>query len=298
MLYNIIMKEIDEFIKYITIEKNYSEYTIKDYYDNLIGFNDYLKEMNIPIDRVEDNTIRNYIVVLHNKKYSKKSISQHISTLRTFYKYLVKENKINENPTELISNPKVEKKLPHALSINEVEDMILLPNQDEILGVRDALILEMLYSTGVRVSELVNIKLDDINYSDKTIKIMGKGSKERYVLYGTKCEELLNKYLNNSRNKLSPQNNYLILNSKGKNITTRAIRDIINKYDYQINGKVSPHTLRHTFATHMLNEGADLRSVQELLGHENLSTTQIYTHISNERLRNVYLKTHPRAKEK
>jgi len=293
------MNELDKFIEYLSVEKNYSKYTISDYHDNLELFLKYLDSIDMPLNRVDDNTIRNYIVVMYNDKLSKKSISQHISSLRSFFKYLVNNKYINEDPTLLISNPKVDKRLPHSLSVNEVEDMLAKPKQDDTLGLRDALILEMLYSTGVRVSELVSIKLGDINYSDKTIKILGKGSKERYVLFGTPCANLITKYLNDSRSILNVKNSdYLFLNARGGNITTRAIRDIIDKYDTDINGHVSPHTLRHTFATHMLNEGADLKSVQELLGHENLSTTQIYTHVSNERLRNVYLKTHPRAREK
>jgi integrase/recombinase XerC len=293
------MDELNKFIEYLNIEKNYSKYTINDYRDNLESFLKYLDSVDIPLQQVDDNTIRNYIMVMYNEKLSKKSISQHISSLRSFFKYLVNNKFMIEDPTLLISNPKLDKRLPHALSVNEVEGMLAKPKQDDTLGLRDALILEMLYSTGVRVSELVNIKLDDINYGGYTIKILGKGSKERYVLYGTLCANLLTKYLNDSRSILNIKNSdYLFLNARGGNITTRAIRDIIDKYDTDINGHVSPHTLRHTFATHMLNDGADLRSVQELLGHENLSTTQIYTHVSNERLRNVYLKTHPRAKEK
>lgn len=293
------MDELNKFIEYLNIEKNYSKYTINDYRYNLESFLKYLDSVDIPLQQVDDNTIRNYIMVMYNEKLSKKSISQHISSLRSFFKYLVNNKFMIEDPTLLISNPKLDKRLPHALSVNEVEGMLAKPKQDDTLGLRDALILEMLYSTGVRVSELVNIKLDDINYGGYTIKILGKGSKERYVLYGTLCANLLTKYLNDSRSILNVKNSdYLFLNARGGNITTRAIRDIIDKYDTDINGHVSPHTLRHTFATHMLNDGADLRSVQELLGHENLSTTQIYTHVSNERLRNVYLKTHPRAKEK
>jgi len=172
------------------------------------------------------------------------------------------------------------------------------PDINNFIGLRDALILELLYSTGIRVSELVNITLKDISYSERKIKILGKGNKERYTLYGKKCEELLNKYIDSSRKKLLKQNNdYLILSNTGKQINVRQIRNIINNYTKKsgVNLKISPHTFRHTYATHMLNDGADLRSVQELLGHENLSTTTIYTHLSNERLRNVYLNSHPRA---
>ena len=234
------------------------------------------------------------------KKYEKKTISRHISTLRSFYKYLVNENIISKNPMLLISNPKLDKKLPNFLYYDELEILLNIPDKETILGLRDALILEMLYSTGIRVSELINIKLKDINFSDKKILILGKGSKERYVLYGNTLKQILDLYLKNSRQKLNKNSEYLILNKNGNKITDRGVRLIISNIlkKGELDYHVSPHTLRHTFATHMLDNGADLKSVQELLGHSNLSTTQVYTHITNERLRSVYLKTHPRAKEK
>ena len=200
----------------------------------------------------------------------------------------------------LISNPKIEKKLPKVVYSTELEDILNTPDINTPLGIRDALILELLYSTGVRVSELVSITLNDINFNQKEIRIFGKGSKERIVLFGSRCEEILNNYLNNYRYQLvsdKTDDDYLILSKTGKKINQREIRyiidDIVNKTGLKIH--ISPHVLRHTFATDLLNNGADLRSVQQLLGHESLSTTTIYTHISNERLRNVYLHTHPRA---
>lgn len=199
----------------------------------------------------------------------------------------------------LISNPKVEKKLPKVIYSNELDTILNIPDKTTVLGLRDALILELLYSTGVRVSELVSIKIEDINFNKKEIKIFGKGSKERIVLYGNKCSELLVDYISKSRKELYSEysEDYLLLSKKGRQINQREIRSIIddvtNKAGLKIH--ISPHVLRHTFATDLLNNGADLRSVQELLGHESLSTTTIYTHITNERLRNVYLHAHPRA---
>ena len=196
----------------------------------------------------------------------------------------------------LISNPKKEKKLPSFLNYNDLEKLLNTPNLNTNKGQKEALIIEMLYSTGIRVSELVNIKLKDINRKDQTIIILGKGNKERYVYYGTKCKQLLDLYLNNKK----IESEYLFPNNHGKKLNDRTVRTIIEK-NTKLAGlkiKVTPHTLRHTYATHMLNEGADLKSVGDLLGHENLSTTQIYTHVSNERLRNVYLNAHPRAKQK
>lgn len=291
-------KYIKEFLEYLKIEKNYSENTIKGYNKDLLDYKEYLKTKDVK--DTDYKFIRSYLSYMFLKKYEKKTISRHISTLRSFYKYLVNENIIKKNPMILISNPKLDKKLPNFLYYDEMEILINIPDKKTTLGLRDALILEILYSTGIRVSELINIKIKDINFNDKKILILGKGNKERYVLYGDTLKELLDLYLKNSRSKLNKNSDYLILNKNGNKITDRGIRLIIfnvlkkGKLDYH----VSPHTLRHTFATHMLNNGADLKSVQELLGHSNLSTTQVYTHVTNERLRSVYLSTHPRAKEK
>lgn len=291
---------INEFLKYIEIEKNYSDNTIISYRKDLEEYETYLKEKNKNIKDTDYKFIRSYLTYMFDKKYEKKTISRHISTLRSYYKFLFEEKKIKKNPMELISNPKLDKKLPNFLYYDELEILLNIPDKSTTLGLRDALILELLYSTGIRVSELINIKMKDINRSNRKILIFGKGSKERYVLYGDVLSNLLDLYINESRSKLNKNSDYLILNKNGNKITDRGIRLIISKILKQgsLDFHVSPHTLRHTFATHMLENGADLKSVQELLGHENLSTTQVYTHITNERLRNVYLNTHPRAKEK
>ena len=291
---------MEDFLKYIKIEKNYSENTIISYKKDLVEYEEYLKEKNTNIKNTDYKFVRSYLTYMFDKKYEKKTISRHISTLRSYYKYLYEEKKINKNPMELISNPKLDKKLPNFLYYDELEILLNIPDRSTVLGLRDALILELLYSTGIRVSELINIKMKDINRSNKKILIMGKGSKERYVLYGEVLSKLLDLYLDESRSKLNKNSEYLILNKNGNKITDRGIRLIISNIlkKGSLDFHVSPHTLRHTFATHMLENGADLKSVQELLGHENLSTTQVYTHVTNERLRSVYLKTHPRAKEK
>ncbi len=294
---------IESFLSYIEFEKNYSFYTVKNYEEDLNEFYQFLNSEHIRhIKEVEYSTIRIYLKKLYEKNYSKKTIARHISTLRSFFKYLLKEEVIDTNPMLLISNPKQDKKLPNYLNYEEIETILNIPDQKTSLGKRDALILELLYSSGLRVSELVSIKLEQIQFSNRTIKILGKGNKERYVLYGNKCEQLLEQYLHTARLELlgKKQNHYLLLNKDGNPLSTGGVRYIIGKILKESGLKlhVSPHTLRHTFATHLLNNGADLKSVQELLGHENLSTTQIYTHVSNERLRNVYLHTHPRAREK
>lgn len=287
-----------EFIEYLKIVKNYSENTIKNYELDLDEFKVYLDHKQITNFDVDYKEIRGYLEYLSKLNYSKATISRKISSLRTFYKYLYKNNKTKTNPMPLISNPKKDKKLPKFLFINEVEELLSKPDET-VAGLRDHLILELLYSTGLRVSELVNIKLTDINKNEKTIRILGKGSKERIIIYGNVCNDVLNTYLSKSRSKIkdSNQTSYLILNQKGGKLTDRSVRNIINKYINQtsIKKNISPHTLRHTFATHLLDNGADLKAVQELLGHSDLGTTQIYTHVSNERLREVYRKNHPRA---
>lgn len=287
-----------EFMQYLKITKNYSENTIKNYELDLDEYKVYLDHKQIKGFDVDYKEIRNYLEYLSKLKYSKASISRKISTLRTFYKFLYKNEKITNNPMPLISNPKKDKKLPKFLFINEVEELLSKPDES-VAGLRDHLVMELLYSAGLRVSELVNIKLNDINYKEKTIRVLGKGSKTRIVIYGTVCSDILNKYLNESRCKIKNNNqtNYLIINQKGGKLTDRSVRNIINKYLNQtsIKKNISPHTLRHTFATHLLDNGADLKAVQELLGHADLGTTQIYTHISNERLRESYRKNHPRA---
>ena len=227
-----------------------------------------------------------------------KTISRHISTLRSFFKYLKQKGKIETNPMTLISNPKLEKKLPKVISYSDLEVILKALDDGSILGDRNTLILEMLYSTGVRVSELVSIKVEDIDLQEQEIRILGKGNKERIVLYGERCRDLIQRYLKKSYPTLNQkQEPYFFLGVRGHKLNERQVRKIMDDAVLRAGTKlhISPHVLRHTFATHMLNEGADLRSVQQLLGHESLSTTTIYTHVSNERLRNVYLHTHPRA---
>ena len=283
---------INEFLDYLINEKGYSNYTIKSYNEDLLAFYMYLDENNIT--NIDYNLIRSYLNYLYNLKFSNKSIARHISTLRSYFKYLLKENYIKENPMKLISNPKIPQKLPKYLNYNELEEILEIPNQSTFLGLRNALILELLYSTGVRVSELVNIKLSDIDLLNKKIIILGKGNKERIVLFGNKAYELIVKYLN----KRDTNCEYLFVNNNKNTLTDRGVRYIIDNIVKKsaLKFKISPHTLRHTFATHLLNNGADLKSVQDLLGHESIATTGIYTHVSIEHLRKTYLDNHPRAK--
>ena len=293
-----ILKFIDE-LKY---EKKYSNYTINGYLKDLDFFLEYLNENNIKnYNNVDYQVIREYISYLYNLNYNKKTIARYISSLRSFLKYLYKENVIKYNPSTLISNPKLDKRLPKYLNFEDTERLLNSFDTDNYISIRNSLILEMLYSTGIRVSELINIKLNDISITDMHIKIFGKGSKERIVYFGNKCLNLINKYLKVSYDKLNKNNlDYFIISNTGKKMNDRLVRKVVDDASKiaHLDIKISPHVLRHTFATHMLMDGSDIRSVQELLGHENLSTTQVYTHLTNEKIRNVYLNTHPRARKR
>lgn len=292
-------ENILNFIDELKYERNYSQFTVDNYQKDLDLFLEYINEHDIKdYQSIDTQNIREYISYLYNLKYSNKTISRKISALRSFFKYLNAKQIIKGNPMSSISTPKIEKKLPKFLNYEETEKFLNAFDNNNYIGLRNSLILEMLYSTGIRVSELSNVELKEISLSDRKIKITGKGNKERIVYFGTKCYDLIKNYLKDSYHKLNLKNSkYLFLSKTGRKICDREIRNIVDDAAKiaKINMKISPHVLRHTFATHMLNEGADLRSVQELLGHENLSTTQIYTHLTNEKIRNVYLNAHPRA---
>lgn len=292
-------KEIDEFVNYLKYELNYSDFTIKGYEKEIDKFLNFLKEKNYDYKKLNNNDIRNYLKHLDFLKYSKNSISRNLSSIRTFYKFLLNKEIVKSNPFKNISNPKKEKKLPNFLNYEEIELIFESIDTKTPLGLRNRCIIEILYDTGIRVSELVNIKISDIDFNEKTINIFGKGKKERIVYFGYYLYDILNDYIKNSRiillnNKIC---DYLILNNRGSKITTRAIEQIVDKVvsEATLKHKVSPHVLRHTFATHMLNGGSDIKTIQQLLGHESLSTTGIYTHITNDVLRSEYLKTHPRS---
>ena len=285
------MEYVYKFLDYLKYERGFSDYTIKSYSTDLKEFYEFSKK-----DTVNIELVRKYLRYLYEKNYSNRSISRKVSSLKSYFKYLEGEGIIKDNFMRLISNPKLEKTLPNYLNYQDLEKLLNFPDRNNKYGLRDALILEMLYSSGVRVSELANMKLKDIDFKDKKILVLGKGNKERYVYYGSKCDSLLKKYLDMDHMD-SP---YLFIGKRKDRLNEREIRLIVTESAKKagINIHVTPHTLRHTYATHMLNEGADLKSVGDLLGHESLSTTQIYTHISNERLRQVYLKSHPRAHKK
>lgn len=291
---------LNNFISYLTDNKRYSPYTITSYKKDTYDYLEFLKKNNIDIKNSNYKIVEEYSKYLYKKKLSKRSIARKYSSIRTFYNYLEKNNILENNIFNLLENPKKEEKLLRFINEYELDKMFEIPDNSP-KGQRDRLILEILYGTGVRVSELVNIKINDIDFNNNSIKVRGKGNKDRYVFYGKYCKEAINNYIKNGRiSLLNGQTcDYLLLNRFGKNISVVSIRkilnEIINKCSLDI--KISPHVLRHTFATHLLNEGADIMHVKELLGHSSLSTTSIYTHVTNEKIKEVYYKTHPRAKE-
>ena len=290
---------MNEFLKYLKIEKNYSSNTIKNYEIDIDEFKNYLNCEGIDYLSVDYDFIKGFLMHLYNKKLSRNSVARKLSSIRSFYKYLFNQDIINTNPFDYVSTPKKEKKLPNYLGVIELETIFNIPDLNTSLGQRNRLILELLYATGIRVGELVNIKLNDIDLNRKEIRILGKGNKERIDLFGEYCLDYINLFINDGRTKIIKKNNsscdYLIINNRGNKITTRAVEQIINDIvkKASIKKHVSPHMLRHSFATHLLNNGCDILTVKELLGHESLESTQIYTHVSNERLREVYLKCHP-----
>ena len=294
-------KLLNSYLEYLLYQRNYSKYTIENYKEDIMLFNEYLNKESLDFLDITYQDVRLFFNFLEEKKFEKTTIARHISSLRNFYKYLVRNNYINSNPFELVSSPKKDKLLPKFLYQNEIEELFLIPDLNDPLGIRNRLILELLYATGMRVGECEYIKLNDINFKEQSIKILGKGNKERYVYYGRYAKTYLELYLEKSRPILNKNNSeYLLLNKNGTRLTSRGIRLILDKIIEKSSLKVhiSPHTLRHTFATHLLEAGCDILSVQELLGHESLKATQIYTHITNENLKKVYMNAHPRSGKK
>lgn len=290
----------DEFLVYLENIKKYSDNTIINYGLDLEKFEEYLNLKNKNIKDIEYKDILDYINYLKDNHKST-SVNRSLSCLRSYYDFLIRNRKIKNNPFNLVHSMKKEKKLPEYFKYNEYVELINSIDVNTDLGIRNKCIFEVLLCTGCRVNELVNIKLDDIDINNQEIKVLGKGNKERIVYLGSYAVDSLNDYLKIRNNILkNKNNNYLFLNHLGNKITTRGVRDIIDKIllKSSTNLKITPHTFRHSFATMLLNEGCDLKSVQELLGHVSLSTTSIYTHVSNEELKRVYLHTNPRKLDK
>lgn len=289
-------------MEYLQIEKNASPYTVTYYQRDIELFLQFIKNEGITnLPDVNHQVIRLFLTALYDKQLSRKSVSRVISCLRSFYKYLEREKHVENNPFLQVTSPKTNKSIPNFLYQEELKILFETSDLSTPLGQRDQAMLEILYATGIRVSECQGLRLEDIDFSIGSMFVRGKGRKERYVIFGRYAEEALQLYLQDGREKLLEKNeqptNVVFLNARGKPLTTRGIRVVLKKIVEKaaLSIHLHPHMLRHTFATHMLNEGADLRTVQELLGHENLSSTQIYTHVTKDHLRNVYMKSHPRA---
>lgn len=281
------MQDLDNFLEHLGKELNYSENTEISYKEDITNFLNYLEKKNISYKKIDGQTIRNYLKYLDDLKLKNSTIARRISALRTFYNYLLNKKVIDTNLFNSIRNPKIEKKLPNYLSYEELAKILDNIDISTKIGLRNRLLVELFYATGCRVSEMINIKLSDINESNNSIRIMGKGKKMRIVYFGEYARYYLDRYLplidteylftHESKDRLSVHDIEYIINDLVKNLALKT--------------HVTPHTLRHTFATHLLNNGADIKTVQELLGHSSLNTTGIYTHVSNERIKEVYRKT-------
>ncbi len=289
---NPLLIDFEKFLKY---EKNCSGHTVRSYLSDLGEFMAFLEENSTFLKDVSVKEIKAYLLLMHNKN-SRSTVSRKLTTLRSFFDFLVGKGALEKNLPKLIPLPKKEKPLPVFLSVDEAYALIDSVKEDDVLSIRNKAVLEVLYSTGIRVSELSNIRILEIDRAQNTIKVTGKGRKERLVPYGSKADKAIASYLK-LRHELNPKQDYLFLNNRGTRLTARSIDRIVKKYGILsgISKKIGPHSLRHTFATHLLGNGADLRAIQELLGHSSLSTTQKYTHTSVEKLMNIYDKTHPRA---
>lgn len=297
-----MIKELQEYCDYLKYQKNYSEYTIENYCSDIIQYLDYLDSEEINFKKVEYSDLRFYLMYLKEKKQeNNSSIDRKLSALRGFYRFLATEKITDNNAFSLVTGLKKEKKLPRYFEYNELEELFKVPDLRTALGQRDRLMLEMLYATGLRVGELVSVKVGDIDLGSRVILVVGKGNKERRVTYGDYCHDALKLYLSDGYLKLNKNvSDYLFLNNNGEVITERGIRYVLDQVikKTSLNKSISPHVLRHSFATHLLNEGCDLLTVQKLLGHESISATQIYTHVTTERLKEVYYNSFPRAIKK
>lgn len=285
---------IEKFLTYLDIERNVSQHTLINYSSDIKKFNAFLE--NKDILKVERLDLRKYLAHLKTNNLQKRSINRKLSAFRSFFKFLVREGYLKVNPVDGVASPKKEKKLPIFLDVNKVIKLIETPEKNTVMGLRDRAILETLYSTGIRVSELVGISIGKIDFISGIIKVLGKGRKERLVPIGDRALRAIRVYLD-ALDVEKKDSSALFLNKSKRRIGVRSVQNIVNKYIRiaSMREDISPHTFRHSFATHLLDNGADLRSVQELLGHTSLSTTQIYTHVTTERLKTVYGKAHPRA---
>jgi integrase/recombinase XerC len=296
---------LEEFLNHMRVEKSASNKTLLAYKTDLSQFFNFVSRKqgidgkDISKEFLNHRMVRQYLAAMQESGLKRSTVARRLAALRSFVKFLCRENILQDNPLSVVTTPRQDKNLPKFLYPPEVELLMNAPELSTALGKRDKAILETIYAAGLRVSELVGLDIKDIDYEEELIKVKGKGGKERIIPLGSKAKEALILYIQRGRAYLEnnkQKNNALFLNRFGDRLSARGVRNILNKYvdKLAINQKISPHALRHSFATHMLNEGADLRSVQEFLGHVNLSTTQIYTHLTRDRIKSIHKNTHPR----
>ncbi|WP_339062586.1 site-specific tyrosine recombinase XerD [Tepidibacillus marianensis] len=291
---------VEQFIHYLMVEKGLAQNTLDSYRRDLISYFKFLKSYEgISIEETNRSHIIAYLLSLKNNGRATTTISRNLASIRAFYQYLLRDRIIAKDPSQNLESPKIDKRLPKVLSVEQVESLLNMPDSKTPSGMRDRAMLELLYATGIRVSELVSLNIDDLNLTMGFVKCFGKGSKERIVPLGSMAIRSIKIYLDHARMELTKRRveESLFVNHHGTRLTRQGFWKIIKKYAKQaeIETQITPHTLRHSFATHLLENGADLRSVQEMLGHADISTTQIYTHITKSRLKEVYSKAHPRA---
>lgn len=297
-------KDKEDFLQYLKSEKNFSENTLISYQDALFSFGEFLKKRETYenfLQQISRPLLRDFLISLKRKGLKETTIAHRVFVLRSFFKFLFKRRKIKANPGAFLLSPKRRKSLPSFLTVSQMEELLKLPPREDIWGLRDLAILELFYSTGMRLSELSGLELSNIDFNGEVIRVMGKGRKERIIPVGAEALSALKNYLDQRNLYIKDLSSFdgetVFLNRSGKKLSSRSIARIVKRYAQEVSEdkKTSPHKLRHTFATHLLDEGADLLAVKELLGHESLSTTQIYTHVTTERLKKVYKKAHPRA---
>ena len=298
-------KAVKEYLDHLQYERNYSHQTVASSAYDLKKFFAFLDEEDTLFDEVDIIVIRNFLTVELNHGISKRSCKRRLSTLKHFYDFLLKKGYVKENPFVFVKSPKTDKRYPQVLYQEQVRSILddNAKRKDE-LALRDQAILEMLYYTGMRASELVSVNVQDVDIEPRTVRVMGKGSKERIIPFSNECQKVLKEYLKNCRPKLFAKNinpvNALILSNRGERLTTRGLEYILDQIEAKTGNYVGlhPHILRHSFATHLLENGADLKTIQELLGHASLNATQVYTHVTEETMRETFFTFHPRAKKK
>lgn len=293
------MDWVANFLTYLEVERHYSDETIKNYRRDIEDFLQFLKEEDCEMMQVTVRDVRYYTNVLYERNYKRTTMQRHMSSLRSFYRFLLQQHQVTENPFEYVVMKRKEQRLPAFFYEKEMEALFQATKGDEPLKKRDHALLEMLYATGMRVSECVQLTIEDIDFNGRFLLVHGKGNKERYIPFNQHALTSLKDYIQTARQTLmgSETHRFVFVNSRGKPLTTRGVRYILNQIIKRssLNTHIHPHELRHTFATHLLNHGADMRTVQELLGHVDLSSTQIYAHVTRESLQKTYRHCHPRA---